>query len=234
MLLYIAIATFLTTILGGLFALHFKDRLHLVLGFSAGAIIGVAFFDILPEALELGSVYFDVPFITGVVAFGFLAYLVIDRFVAPHTHDEVGNNRSMVGAGSISVHSFLDGVMIGLAFQASPAIGLVVAIAVLAHNFSDGLNTVNVVLKNGGSLARAARWLVVDASAPVLGIIATSLFSISESVLGVLLALSSGFFLYIGASDLLPESYHRHPAVWTTVATLLGIGCIYGIVAIAK
>ncbi len=57
----------------------------------------------------------------------------------------------------------------GIAFQASHEIGLIVAAAVLAHDFADGLNTVNVVVKNGGSRRFALRWLAVDAAAPLVG-----------------------------------------------------------------
>ncbi len=81
MLIIISIATFFSTLLGGLFAIKFKDRLHLVLGFSAGAVIGVAFFDLMPEAIELGSKAFDISGITSIVAAGFILYMILDRFV---------------------------------------------------------------------------------------------------------------------------------------------------------
>ncbi len=231
----VAAATFVSTLLGGLFALRFKDKLHLVLGFSAGAVIGVAFFDLLPEAIELGSGHFGVDVITSVVAFAFLAYLFLVRFVLLHAHsDEDGHgHRGVLGAGSLSIHSFLDGIGIGFAFQVSPAVGAVVAAAVLTHDFSDGINTVNMILKNGGTLKNAFRWLLVDALAPVVGICTTFFFVVPESALGLILASFCGFFLYIGASDLLPESHHRHPAIWTTVATALGIGVLYVAVSIA-
>src|SRR4051812_37282273 len=152
----IALAAFGSTLLGGAFALKFKDKLHLILGFSAGAIIGVAFFDLLPEAIELGSKSYDIAFITSITALGFIVYTILDRFVFFHSHhheehaeDQV-NKRGMLGAGSLSMHSFLDGAAIGLAFQVSEAVGTIVAIAVLVHDFSDGINTVNLILKNSG------------------------------------------------------------------------------------
>jgi ZIP family zinc transporter len=132
-----------------------------------------------------------------------------------------------VRAGSLSIHSFLDGVGIGLAFQVNAAVGLVVAAAVLAHDFSDGINTVNVIVRHGGEFKKALRWLVVDAVAPVLGVLVTLLFTVSEDSLGLLLALFAGFFLYIGASDLIPESHHQHPKFMTTAMTLLGAAVLY-------
>lgn len=236
MLFLIAVATFCATLLGGLFALRFKDNLHLILGFSAGAVVGVAFFDLLPEAVEIAGSYFPITTVTSIVAFSFLAYLFLDRVVLLHAHaDEEGHGqRGTLGAGSLSFHSFLDGIGVGFAFQVSTAVGIIVASAVLAHDFSDGINTVNFILKNGLSKRVAFRWLVVDALAPVAGIIFTLFFTLPEYALGIILASFCGFFTYIGASDLLPESHHRHPTLWTTAATALGIGVIFVTVSLAR
>jgi len=240
MIILIASAAFVSTMVGGLFALRFKDKLHLILGFSAGAVIAVAFFDLMPEAIDLGGKYWSTATVPTVVALGFLVYLVLDRliFLHAHTHDEGHEHelsgpeerhvrRGILGASSLSIHSFLDGVAIGLAFQASAAVGAVVTIAVLTHDFSDGINTVNLILKNKGEGKRALRWLIVDAAAPVVGAASTLLFSLPESALAIILAMFSGFFLYIGATDLIPESHHAHPKFLTTAMTLLGAGVLY-------
>jgi ZIP family zinc transporter len=226
LLTFIAIGAFIATALGGLLALRFKDKLHLVLGFSAGALIGVAFFDLLPEAIELAGTS-----VTTYVAIGFIAFMIVDRFIAPHHHAEDHceneNHRGRLGAGSLTFHSLLDGIAIGLAFQVSTAVGIVVTVAVLVHDFSDGINTVGLILKNGGSKREAGKWLFIDALAPVAGIIISTFFSLSQSVLGIILAVFCGFFLYIGASDLLPESHHQHPTLWTTFMTVLGVVVLY-------
>ena len=231
----IALATFAATLFGGLFALHFKDKLHLILGFSAGAVIGVAFFDLLPEAIDLGGEHFGVSVVTSMVALAFVVYLCIDRFVLLHAHaDEEGHGeRGTLGASTLSLHSFLDGAAIGFAFHVSLAVGAIVAAAVLAHDFSDGINTVNLILKNGGSKQKAFRWLLVDAFAPVLGIASTLFFTVPEATLGLILASFCGFFIYIGASDLLPESHHRHPTIWTSVLTAIGVAVLYLAVSVA-
>ncbi len=226
LILAIACAAFVATMVGGLFAIALKDRLHLVLGFSAGAVIGVAFFDLMPEALQTGAVWGSRTIML-LCAAGFFLYTLIDRAVMLHTagegeHCHHNHTRGWMGAGSFSAHSFLDGFAIGIAFQASQAVGIVVAIAVLVHDFSDGLNTVNVVVRNGGDRRMALRWLVMDAAAPVLGAGASLLVNLPESSTALILALFSGFFLYIGASDLLPESHHAHPKLLTTIATLCG------------
>lgn len=229
----ISIATFVFTFLGGLFALRFKDKLHLILGFSAGTVIGVAFFDLIPEALELGGKSFPASTITAFIALGFIVYLILDRFVVMHSDSHVDHTdhyhakRGKLGAGSLSIHSFLDGVAIGLAFQVSTAVGLIIAVAVLVHDFSDGINTVNLILKNKGNKKEAMRWLIVDALAPVIGVISTLFFRLPESTLGIVLAIFAGFFLYIGATDLLPESHHNHPTRWTTISTIVGIAVLF-------
>ncbi len=247
MIILIALAAFCATLLGGLFALHLKDRLHLILGFSAGAVLGVAFFDLLPEALVLGAKSFEPSTILTIVAIGFVLYLLLDRLLLFHSHGKVvthtlgqedldhphETHRGILGAGSLSVHSFLDGLAIGLAFKVSSAVGLVVTFAVLAHDFSDGINTVSMIVKNQGDRRRALQWLFIDALAPVVGVAVAYLFTITEQSLGLLLALFSGFFLYIGASDLLPESHHAHPVKWTTFATVLGVGTLYVAVTFA-
>jgi zinc transporter ZupT len=229
LLILIAAAAFSSTLAGGLLALGLRDKLHLILGFSAGAVIGVAFFDLLPESIAMGARLHGAGALLTVSACGFLAYLVLDRVLMFH-----GDSlpRGAVGAGVLCVHSLLDGVAIGLAFQASKGVGIIVAIAVLTHDFSDGINTMNVVLKNGGDRSRAMRWLLLDAGAPVVGIAATFLFHLPAEGFGMILALFGGFFLYIGASDLIPESYHAHPKLLTTVMTLLGAAVLYFVVRV--
>lgn len=240
MLVAISLATFVFTLLGGLFALRFKDKLHLILGFSAGAVIAVAFFDLIPEAIELGRKAFEVSTITSFTAAGFISYMLLDRFAGMHGHgcDENGCThhhvrRGKLAAGSLAIHSFLDGVVIGLAFQVSEVVGSVVTVAVLVHDFSDGVNAVNLILKSKGGRKEAVFWLLVDAAAPVIGVLSTLLFTLSETMLAVVLAVFAGSFLYIGASDLLPESHHSHPTKWSSIMTVVGMAVLFAAIKIA-
>jgi len=231
-LLGIGCAAALATLAGGRLALKIQDRLHLILGFSAGAVIGVALFDLLPEAIESGGKFYPPSVVTGVVALGFVAYMFAERAFSPSTKrstaaEDTGGQRGHLGAGSLTLHSFLDGVGIGLAFQISVALGVIMTIAVLVHDFSDGINTVNLLLSSGGKERNASRWLLADALAPMAGIACTFLFRVSEHSYALILALFCGFFLYIGASKLLPESHQRHPQLWTSCTTVAGIAVIY-------
>jgi len=220
----IAAAAFASTLAGGLLALQLRDKLHLILGFSAGAVIGVAFFDLLPEAITVGMSYHTPGVILAWSALGFLFYLALDRLVS--FHGDAAPRRGFT-ASVLCLHSILDGVAIGLAFQTSHSVGIIVAIAVLTHDFSDGINTLNVVLKNRGSRGTALRWLLVDALAPAVGMASTHIVTLPAGEFGVALALFGGFFLYIGASDLIPESYHAHPKFLTTAMTLVGAAVLY-------
>jgi len=224
----IACAAFLSTLTGGLLALKLRDKLHLILGFSAGAVLGVAFFDLLPEAIDFSARAGSTAAAGTLLrwtAVGFLAYLILDRSLL--LHGRPATARGSVGASILCVHSLLDGVAIGVAFQASRPVGVVVAIAVLTHDFSDGVNTMNIVIKNRGERRTALHWLIADALAPSLGIAATLAFVLPAPMLGYLLALFAGFFLFIGASDLLPESFHAHPKFLTTAMTVVGAAVLY-------
>jgi zinc transporter ZupT len=239
LILALGFAACCATLAGGALALRFRDQLHLILGFSAGAIVGLAFFDLLPEALTLGA--HSPSTVLAIAALGFFGYAILDRIILLHTHADGHDHghahsaaiRGSAGAASLSAHSLMDGLAIGFAFRAAPSIGVVVAAAVLAHDCSDGMNTVNLVLKNGGSRSQAFRWLIADAVAPTVGAAASLFIALPRDALSLVLALFAGFFLYIGASDLLPESFHAHPKTLTTVMTLIGAATLYAVVRLA-
>ena len=126
-----------------------------------------------------------------------------------------------------SLHSLLDGLGIGLGFQVSSAVGVVLAMAVLAHDFADGVNTVNLSLAGSRRPSWARRWLLGNAAAPMVGILISRMIVVPQAQLALLIAPFAGFFLYIGGAQLLPESYRRHPRPWTTAATLLGAALIF-------
>ncbi|MGH7902752.1 MAG: ZIP family metal transporter [Candidatus Dormibacteraceae bacterium] len=225
--------TFFSTGVGGLAAVRFRDRMHLLLGFSAGAVLGVVFFDLLPEVFTLPG---GRPHLVMVGAgVGFLAFFGLERATSlhrarEHEHAVAPHDPEMglVGAIGLSVHSFLDGVAIGIGFQTSAALGLLIALAVIAHDFSDGLNTVTVMLAHGNPLRRSLALLAIDMVTPILGAASTLLFHIPAGVLPWLLAFFCGFFLYIGASDLLPEA-REHDSPMVGVATLLGMLALFGV-----
>jgi zinc transporter ZupT len=202
----IAAGAIVPRLLGGFAVLRHRDRVHLWMGLAGGALIGVAFFETMPEALELGR---NGP-VLAVAAVGTLAFAVLERSVFGHLHtqDAVCSPRAgHVGAGAITTHAFIDGLAIGTAFQAGTSVGLLVSVAVLLHAFSDGLNTVAIILRHGHSRRRAIAWLAADATAPVLGASLGLFVAMPDPVLASLLAFFAGMFLYMGAGSLLPEAH---------------------------
>lgn len=214
------------TLLGGFFALGLERRRGLVLGFSAGAVIGVALFDLLPEAAELAgrSAGAWVFVLAGV---GYAAYHLLHRGAARFV-------RGGLGAVALTAHSFLDGLSIGISYQVSPAVGLVVAVGVMAHDLCDGINTVTVVARSGGGTQAARLWLFADAAAPVLGAVLGALLRLDDGSLGNVLALFSGFFLYIGATDLLPAGLRGESGLGPSLMVLAGMAVLLIAVRLAS
>lgn len=223
---------------GGLFALHNRDRLHLVLGFSAGVILGVVAFDLLPEIAELAAdnhIAFKTPMIALVA--GFLGFHVLEKsLVLHHAHeDEYGEHAhrhpsvGVASAVALAGHSTADGIAIGLAAQVNSTVGVAVALAVIGHDFADGLNTVSLMLVNDNTRRRALWLLALDAGAPLLGAALTLLFTVPDRVLLMYLGVFAGFLLYIGASDILPEAHAQHRSRMTIVMTVTGAVVMYGI-----
>jgi ZIP family zinc transporter len=226
--------TFVSTFLGGLFGLKFRDKMHLNLGLTAGIILGVIVFDIFPEIIEItGSLGVDPIYPMLFLIIGFLIFHIAEKLLlvhhshednyGPHTHPTVGKFQALALAG----HSFLDGVGIGLGFQISSATGIFVALAVIAHDFADGLNTVSLMLRHKNSDKRAIQFLFIDALAPVLGGLSTLFFTLSEKTLLAYLGFFAGFLLYIGVSDILPEAHSKNSSLKTVGMTVLGIILIF-------
>lgn len=225
-----AAITVFSTLAGGLIALRLAKELTTAIALTGGVVVAVALFHVLPEAIEA----VDDPHRVGLlVGAGFVFFFLAERLLVLHhrddsdqihAHAQVGN----FGAAGLSLHSFIDGLGIGLAFGLSTETGVLVFLAVVAHDFADGLNTVGFVLRQSGDRARAIRWLAVDAAAPLAGAIVGSTLSISEHNLGSLLAVYVGFFLFMGATDLLPHA-HQHPSVRRVALTLTGFVVIFAI-----
>ncbi|HEX2909291.1 MAG TPA: ZIP family metal transporter [Chloroflexia bacterium] len=232
--IFFAIATFVSTALGGLLALRFRDRLHLFLGFTAGVILAVIAFDILPEIfdqLKESNIAIQAPMIALVA--GFLLFHTIEKLIVMHTshegeyathkHPRIG----ILSALALSGHSFMDGVGIGLGFQVNNNFGVLIAIAVISHDFADGLNTTSLMLLNHNSVKRSLGFLLLDAVAPVLGVITTNLFQFPPQFTVIYLGFFAGFLLYIAGSDILPEAHSNHPSGLTLTTTYAGVIFIF-------
>jgi len=215
--------TVVSTLAGGYLALRMQRDLTTLIALSGGIVVAVALFDVLPEAMEAVGNPDRVAMLVGA---GFLFFFIAERALVLHHRDAPDEARAharvgALGAGGLSLHSFVDGLGIGLAFGVSTGTGLLVFLAVVSHDFADGLNTVSFVLRQSDDRRRALRWLRIDAAAPLAGAIVGAALSVSEETLGYILAVYAGFFLFMGATDLLPEA-HRHPSLPRVLLTLAG------------
>ena len=237
----LSIITFLSTFLGGLVALRFKNKLHLIMGFTAGVLLGVVSFDIFPEIIEqLKLNQLSTTPVMVALVLGFLLFHIFEKVIvihhaheeeyAEHHHPQIGIFSALALAG----HSFMDGVGIGLGFQVSPAVGLLVAIAVISHDFTDGMNTITLMLSHKNTPRKAKVFLFIDALAPVLGALSTLFFTVSPKFLVLYLGFFAGFLLYIGASDILPAAHSKKSSGLTIVLTVLGAALIFLITKVSN
>jgi zinc transporter ZupT len=220
--------TVISTFAGGVFALRLRRSLQSAIALSGGIVVAVALFDLLPEAFDAVG---DARRVTTLAGAGFVLFLVAHRFLVLHHRDEPEQVQAhaqvgVLSAAALGLHSFTDGLAIGLAFGLNTETGILVLLAVISHDFADGINAVTFILRQGGTRDVALRWLVIVAVAPLLGALVGSAVDISEYTLGHLLAVYAGIFLYIGATDLLPEA-HEHSSVRRLAVTIAGFAGVF-------
>ncbi|GAA3229435.1 ZIP family metal transporter [Actinocorallia longicatena] len=242
MAILVACGAFVATLLGGLVAARVSDSLHLVLGLAAGIMLGVVGFDLLPEAFEQAhQTWLGVPAAAVTLVAGFLTVHVVERSLAMHRGHEAefgAHEHGMQALGTVTgtgliIHSTLDGVGIGLAFQAGGSVGVAVAIAVIAHDFADGFNTFTVTSLYGSGRARAWTFLFLDAAAPVFGAFLGTVVRIPEDAVGLYLGYFAGFLLYLATSDILPEAHAKHPSRLTLLCTVGGAAAMFLVVGLS-
>lgn len=229
----LAVATFVSTLLGGLVALHRRHQFHIVTAFAAGVLIAAALLDLLPEAFEQAAASGEssIDNVLLAASFGFLVFYALDRFVhsSAAMHGPLPGKAAFgtVAALGLTIHSFLDGFAIGSAFRIDPTIGALVAVAVIAHDFGDGISTVGIVLGSRGGIRESLGWLVADAVAPVVGAAIALMIAISTGTLVNLLGFFAGSFLFIGGAHLLPESSHEGKGIQVPATFVSGFIFIF-------
>jgi len=240
----LTVITFFSTSAGGLIAIKLRRDLFLFLAFAAGALIGVTFFDILPGAVLILTDLQLIPqlldFVMLSVVLGFLYYHVTQRGLAMHSHrraihgDDAPASIGYVGATGLTIHSFFDGFGIGTSLQAGLQVGLLIALGVIMHDFSDGLNTVTVMLRSKAKRSHTIGFLLADAGSPILGALVGASFAFPEQLLAFILAFFAGEFLSIGASDLLPEADARGTSWRIILLTIAGVFFVFLLTRLAQ
>ncbi len=232
--LLVSASAFLAAAIGGLVALRAVGHVGLIIAAGAGIRIGAAYFDLIPESVEhLGSL--DVAMLC--TAFGFLAFYAIEKLTALHVGHETATEMDhgdsahrhigFIGSVGMSLHSFLDGIALAAGLALGGGLGLVIAAVVVTHRFSDGIGIVSMQLASRAPRNEIYRWVALVALAPVAGVIVGLLLPVPDMVLGGMLGVFAGFFLYIGAAELLPEAHRSDRSRWVVAATLAGVGAIY-------
>jgi ZIP family zinc transporter len=131
------------------------------------------------------------------------------------------------GAVGMGIHSFLDGVALAAGLAVGGGTAIVIAVVVIVHRFSDGIGVVSFLLASRMPSSTAYRWLTIVAIAPLAGVLVGVVVSIEQTALGAVLAFFAGFFLYVGAAELLPEAHRRARSRWIVLATVGGAAAIY-------
>lgn len=201
-----------------------KNSVFLI-SFSGGVVLTAAFVNILPEAIEMNADSLKYVLIT------LITFYIIEHAMMIHSCPE-GDCEShpigWLGFLGIGFHSILDGVAIGAGFEASFSLGMVATIGVLLHELPEGITITSILLHEGFSRGKTVflSWLV--AAATPIGAIGSYFFlqDISKESLGFFLAIAAGSFIYVGASDLLPET-HKNSSRKNILSVVSGALLIY-------
>ena len=239
MAIFLAALTVAATAIGGLIALKAKDRFHLVPGLSAGLLLGLVGFDLLPEVFAESENTGGVPTVSIAILAGFLLLHISERSFGGHepvdseySHDHShGSISGGVGALAMAGHIFLDGAALGVAFKVSTNLGIAVFIALLVHAFSDGLNTVSMLVKTGHWQSNSKYLLLIDAVARIGGAAVGTYIAFEGNWVTIYLSLFAGMVIYVATSHILPEAHSHHPSRWTLAATSAGVLGMWLIVA---
>ena len=230
----VSVGAFMSALFGGIVAARATRSVGAIIAVGAGIRIGAAFFDLIPESVELlGSL--DRAMVC--TAIGFLAFYAVEKMTTLHVGHETAtemdhaapNHRhvGIIGATGMSIHSFLDGVALAAGLQVGGGLGLVIAAVVIVHRFSDGIGIVSFMLASHTPMRETYRWVGIVAVAPVLGVLLGLLIPVPDEVLGSMLGVFAGFFLYIGAAELLPEAHRSDRSRWVALWTFAGVVAIY-------
>jgi ZIP family zinc transporter len=234
--LFIGIVASANVFIGGFFVLKFKKYFNTILGFAGGVMLSVVFFEVLPEIIhiheetELPILIPMLSVVVGILFFHLLSYFFPLHEHGHHeehqTHDHHNHLKKGLGIyGAIIMigHSFIDGLGIGLAFQVSTSVGFAVALAVIMHNFSDGINTISTLLHSGYNNFKIKFIFLLNILAPISGVLISQIFSLSELALFIYLGVFSGSILYLAISDILPHAHADKNKLSPILATFLGV-----------
>jgi zinc and cadmium transporter len=213
----------------------------MLISYAIGALLGAVFLNILPEALELAS---SPAQLTGTVLFGILLFFVLEKLVLwRHCHEESceahdphaaahdhGRSGMMIMMGD-TFHNFVDGIIIAAAFLANVQLGIVTALAIIAHEVPQEVGDFLILLHSGYSRRQALLFNLLSSTATLAGgIMAYYALHDMQGVVPLLLGLAAASMIYVAVADLIP-GLHRRPELYATVQQVslitLGIGSVW-------
>lgn len=232
MILVIIIGS-LVSLIGGVLLLRVKKHrsaaLLMTMPFGAGALLAAAFFDLLPESFHEAEPSQMLLYCLG----GFLAFFLLERLASwfhhHHQHDDEGKNapqRWLIVLGDL-VHNAIDGLAIGAAFLVSIPTGVITTFAVAAHEIPKELGTFAFLLSRGWRGRTVVIANLLTALATIAAAVAVYVLARDEhEFVPPLLAMTSGFFLYIAASDIIPDIHEQPKKIGTIQAGMLLLGLV--------
>jgi zinc and cadmium transporter len=231
----------------GVSTLIFKDStlrkvLLYFVSFAAGALLGDAFIHLLPEAAkESGfTVMISFSIITGIVFFFIMEKIIQWRHCHMPVSREHPHPLTYMNLFGDSVHNFIDGLIIGASYLASIPIGIATTIAVVFHEIPHEMGNFGVLLHGGFTRKKAILFNFLSAIIAIAGTIAALLIGVTEGANPYLLGFAAGGFVYIAATDLIPELHkgNVHPEGFSKTAIgqlfflLLGIGMMFSLLLV--
>ena len=243
LLLYIVTFTFLGMLIScmSIALLCLKSNVikrfsHFLLSFTIGTLLGVVFFDILPEAFALNNNY---PLLFSLVMGGIIFFLFLERIIGYYHHHEehlldhapAGKTTTILILLSDGVHNFLDGIIITLSFLTSIPLGIATSLAVIFHEIPQQIGSGALLLINGVSPKNVLTYNILASSTIVIGGISAYAFAhLLEPIIPYCLALIAGNFIYIALSDLVPEVHEHDVGLLETISHFILI--LLGIISI--
>lgn len=245
-LIYILVFSFIgsvVSLVGGILLL-IKEKFaikisHFLSSFAAGTLLGTVFFDLLPEAQEASEGKGANIFLWTLV--GILIFFLLERFI--HHHDQGKNPEDKKAVVPLiiigdSLHNFIDGVAMAATFLVSIPLGIVTSLAVAAHEIPQEIGDFGLMLSKGVTRKRVLFINFCSAMVAMAGAVLT--YFAKDSIQGMLpaiLALTSGFFIYIAVANLIPEIHLRENqkiAFWETVTLILGVLMVYLVISVLE
>ncbi len=225
-MLSVAIA-FIMTLLGGAFGVKYRRNIIILMAFTAGVLIALSLFELIPEIFSLAQkTQASINSALFTIASGFIFLYAVNQYLfkpqKTNGKDKktLRSSSGLLATSEFCTHALLEGLTIGLSFQFNFGLGIIAAVAVVSHDFCDGLVTITLMLSSGNSVKASLGLLVIDAAAPIAGAVATLFFVMPDNYLVFFFSFLTGGFIYLGTMHLLHKSFQDNPK-WITIVTFV-------------